>query len=236
MPIFKRKDKEIYLFTNYKVMYSTLSSQENLLSILGTDRLFLKVLRRRVMSRGSKCYLLVRNPYDRVASFFRDKFRQAVEVSRQRGRWQNCQKIFFPPLGIGISGDPSSVASVMSNTPFSKFVSMLPEVYRFDGHLQPQIWKENLPWPGKIPPWQMAVRFERTYKMEAAQDLLEMADLFDIDIRNKHNSTDASQGQIIWSPHDRRIVEKIYRADFLRYDYQFTSEGHYLDARLQLGE
>ena len=76
-------------------MYSTLRFQKNLTD--GNHHVTRKLFLKKFMSTRTKHIMLVRNPYDRVASFYADKFKKHPSHFKEgnaRG-WQDCQKLLF---------------------------------------------------------------------------------------------------------------------------------------------
>ncbi len=61
MKIFRKKGEDIYIVTNYKVMYSTFRYQNNLIRLNPSKIHYLEVIKSWI-SPTSKFYLVVRNP------------------------------------------------------------------------------------------------------------------------------------------------------------------------------
>lgn len=64
---FKKINEELYLITNFKVMYSTLFEQKSIECVHFSKK---KILLNNLYLGNSEFYLLVRNPYKRLESFF----------------------------------------------------------------------------------------------------------------------------------------------------------------------
>ena len=67
---FFHKKNKILVSTNLKVMYSSLKQTDSLVEIKYKKFLFLKITN----IFKVKHYLLVRNPYTRIVSFYKNKF------------------------------------------------------------------------------------------------------------------------------------------------------------------
>ena len=70
MPFFKVKKKKILLVTNFKVMFSSLKRTENFIKLKRAEACL------RIAYTNPLVYFTVRDPYERLASFYRDKFLQ----------------------------------------------------------------------------------------------------------------------------------------------------------------
>ena len=219
MLIFKMKHEDRYLVTNYKVMFTTLKQQPNLAQIQISKRLAATILLNRLRLNRDQFYLLVRNPYNRIESFFKDKFRQCVRSNEEKGKWQSCQKIFFPGLGLDDSMAPSMIAQKLLQTTFKEFVSLLDETYQKDAHLFPQyraLYVERKVTP-KI---KLPIRYHKIYKMESAKDLMVLGELFNINIETKSNTTTSVNELIQWGVNEIKVVDKLYLKDFWKFNYK----------------
>ena len=144
MPIFVNQARDYFIITSFKVTYSTLAAHDSLSEKFLTN--YLDCIRFKGQQSQKQTVMLVRNPYDRIVSFFEDKFirhpnmpaSKRVKYSDRDG-WQACQIVFFPYLNINSSTPPNTIATKLKNTSFSQFVSCLPRVYLQDEHLIPQI-------------------------------------------------------------------------------------------------
>lgn len=144
MAIFVNQTQEYFLLTNYKVMYSSLSFQSDLQEIFLNN--YLDYLKFKSQQSQKQTFMLVRNPYTRLISFFEDKFIRHPNMSRAakvkycgKSDWQKCQKIFFPYLNIESSLSVEEVTEKLEQTSFEDFSGCLPHVYLQDYHLSPQI-------------------------------------------------------------------------------------------------
>ena len=221
MPLFKKDNEEIYLICNYKVMYSTLSksallrcSNRRLARIIVWDRFRLK---------PTQIHLIVRNPYDRLESFFRDKLRQNCirKTNEDAPCWQDVQKLFFAPLRISDSMPTAQISETLMSVSFSRFVSMLPEIYNKDRHLQPQFWKLLFPSDTRAR-FRLQIPVLNTYRIESSTDLKILQKKFTICLDDKKNSTESIREsvQIEWRASERKIVNEIYAKDFQYFNYQ----------------
>lgn len=222
--LFKKKEEELYLVTNYKVMYSTLMKQQSLERVYPpfSNKIISKMCFARFGLTNTKFYLLLRNPYFRLESFFKDKFRKVVKVSEREGKWQLCQKIFFPQLGLDTSMPLSEISKRLLETSFSEFISMLPHTYKKDGHLHPQYWSIYMTIFKKVNV-KLPISFQKVYKMESEKDIGLLANIFDLNLGIKANSTKSMNISIEWTSKELEIVEKIYGDDFRKFNYKKRS-------------
>ncbi len=225
MVIFKKKGENIYLVTNFKVMYTTLKNQSSLIRSSGKS-FYLKALMSWFFFSKYKFYFIVRNPFFRIESFYKSKFLKAEDnrlwmVKNQKAKnWQVSTEIFFPYLDLNTSMDPSIVSKKLTSVRFEEFISILPNVYMKDKHLTPQYLagRTSLKKFGihlKIP-----IRFQKVFKLESKEDLREMSEIFDIDLNKKLNNTKNIKTTIKWSPKSIEIIERIYNNDFKNYNYK----------------
>ena len=217
MLCFKVKNEELYLVTNYKVMYSTLSKQQNLDQYL-SKKLSFKILFNQMHLNKDQFYLLVRDPYDRTESFFKDKFRKSVKRIEKKGEWQNTHKIFFPYLGLDSSMPDSLIAEKLLSVSFEEFITYLGDVYKINQHLYPQHWAMGI--RSSIFPFvNLPISFQKVFKMESEGDLNDLAKLFKIDLGVRTNSTETVSEPIVWGKSELEMVEKIYEKDFELFGY-----------------
>lgn len=228
MIIFKKKEKSTYLITNYKVMYSTLKNQGNLTRASG-KYLYLKALKSWFFFSKNKYYIIVRDPYKRVESFYKNKFLKAEEnrlwmVKQQETKsWQASTEIFFPYLGLNTDMDPTIISKKLVSVKFEEFISILPEVYLKDPHLTPQSFAGRALFKKYGIHLKIPIRFERIYQLESKEDLKEMSKIFNIDINKKFNSTKHIKTTLEWSPESLKTIKRIYHSDFKNFSYKKRS-------------
>lgn len=219
MPIFKKRNNSLYLLTNYKVMYSTLKHQKNIERLVISNKTKYTIILNQWLAKDLKFYLIVRNPYDKIESFFKDKFRQSLNHDENNCVWQASQEIFFPYLDIEESMSPETIKNKFKDTSFSNMIAILPEVYLLDGHLQPQYKEANLViilWKFTI---QVPIRIKKVFKLESLKDLNMLNKIFGIDTNIKVNITSEVREELMWTKQDLQIVNKLYRKDFKRFKY-----------------
>lgn len=87
--------------------------------------------------------VLIRNPYNRLTSFFADKLRtnlrrEAGEWHCDSGEWQFCQRIFFPLAGVRQDDSFNTIRDGLLSITFEEFVESIP-VISWENHLKPQV-------------------------------------------------------------------------------------------------
>jgi hypothetical protein len=223
MPIFKKKDEiGLYLLTNYKVMYSTLKHQKDLERINFSNKTKCKIVLGQRYSSHYNFYLLVRNPYDRIESFFREKFRKSLDYYENNGFWQVSQEMFFPYLGINEDMTPETIKTKLKNTSFSNIIAVLPKVYMFDGHLQPQYKKINLGIRILGFSINAPLKIKKVCKIEFAEDLTTLEQIFKIDVNTRVNATSKIKEEIKWTKQDLKIINELYAVDFKKFSYDIS--------------
>lgn len=207
--IFKSTDDSYRIVTNFKVMYSTLMKQPNL-SVEHNNNIY------DLLSYTGSKYFLARDPYNRLESFYRDKFilHPQRSVFKENFQWQHCQKIFFPEYGFK-SDDFEAVRNALMTTSFEKFINMLPSKYMLDRHLMPQIFSLCLKENDSI----VRIDVDRILKMEEENDLLFLHSHLHIDTSIKENETRLNNIDIAWNATLRKIVNTYYEPDFEELEY-----------------
>ena len=212
---FLNKDEGYYLTTNAKVMLTTLCNQKNL-ERLNSTHFAGMVWRDFILMRKRAHYFLVRNPYDRIVSFYADKFRQSPLRRTEEQGWQNCQRIFFAHLKISDNTPFDKVRERFLSVSFEEFIKLLPGLYLIDGHLRPQSSLlrariKNIPISGLI-------KFKRIYRME--KDLSQLGKDLKIDISIKYQVSRHASSEEYFTPSLRKIVNELYYDDFLLGGYE----------------
>lgn len=141
MKFFIDKQNRYLLLTNFKVMYSTMTKQHNLIN--HSSQLFSKelVLDSLYNNKVEK-FFIARNPYDRVVSCY---FNKLVENDISSSFiLQHCQKMLLPFFNIDSSELPE-IERELKKIFFSKFVSQLRFFYHLDDHYLPPYSLELIP-------------------------------------------------------------------------------------------
>ncbi len=77
MAIFADYHRSFFIFTSYKVAFSTLKSQKDLTYL--NYKLDFSIIKHIIKHFNFKRYLIVRDPYERICSLFSDKYRKQPE-------------------------------------------------------------------------------------------------------------------------------------------------------------
>ena len=203
--------------TNYKVMSSSLKAQP-LLDYIDPWVAFPKLFQSRVNSKGAlDLYFLVRNPYEKIVSFYIEKFtrRPRNQMANPQLTWQDCQKIFFYELGIHGSTSEKEKRDRFLHTSFSEFMAMVRRVYRRDLHLHPQSWLQWARIKG-IPLFQLNI--SRIIRIDT-KDISFLSDELQLDMTIKKNPTDHPPYSEIFTGPDYAIMNSVYGADFEKFGY-----------------
>lgn len=195
MPHFLNAKAHYFLSLNFKVMYTTMKKQKDLKKVLWI---------RPLLSKYDK-YFIVRNPYDRLESFYRDKL--GKDVNHQK-IWLSSQKIYFEPLEITDSPDEIKMQVIRDMT-FEQFIRILSMNYMKNRHLHPQY---------KI---FTGLKPKRILKMENPDDLRFLSETLNLDMDIRANSTGKADKYIHWDKELADIVNRIYEKDFKLYGYPY---------------
>jgi hypothetical protein len=221
LPSFIHAHKAFYVSTSFKVMYTTLAKDAGLAIPRSNRPLLVNTWRAALGLRSLPHYLIVRDPYRRLESFFRDKFRKHPAHSRAScaADWQPCQRIFFPLLGVAPGSDGPAIRERLLSLAFPDFVRELARVYRRDHHLLPQVDARFVRMRGAALGW---IQPTRILRMESAPDLAFLAELLERDLDTPENATDDVAVECGWNAELRAIANRIYRWDFRLYRYPRT--------------
>lgn len=208
MPHFWNAREKYFISTSHKVMSSHLSRQDVLRPVPVAVILSNAIVGKATSLIGFEHFLVVRNPYHRLESFYKSKLLAAGDDIRATGTVQRCQRIVLRALGDN-DCDFTTAESTLAGLSFAEFVDLLPHVYMQDGHLQPQSRKIYL-----------AGMYRRWLKIESRRDLRFMTRELKIDTSYRTgNSAHVPGDRIIWDRRSRRTVESLYAADFASFEY-----------------
>lgn len=219
MPHFFNPSQHYYISTSFKVMYTLLYHAPSLQRV-SNQQMQLYTVQRFIYYRRIPHFLLVRNPYERLESFYKDKFRQ-VPLARlmEYGQLQQCQRIFCPFLHISPVDTAEVIREKLLALSFAHFIELLPQVYQLDGHLHPQHMITRIYYRGiPISP----IKIDKILQVEFTDDRHYLQEKLGIDLTQKLNHTAAIPLEVPWSPRLRSIVNQLYHADFKRLGYEQT--------------
>ena len=202
------------LATNYKVMYSTLAAQQHLTVVHSRTELYEALVGED--PRITDHYVLVRNPYARLLSFYADKF-QAHPPGDDESSVQGSHRVFFDALGVG-GLTTAERTSTFRTTGFGQFVELLtPDLIAANVHLVPQSHTLSLPRnPFQRRRLARVWRPDRVLRMES--DLGTLSAL-GIDVAVRINATPHADVAEVYNPEAYRRVSALYRDDFDRFGY-----------------
>jgi len=188
---------------------SSLLNEDSSLEKIHWSKAYWLGFTKRVRSKNTKHYLIVRHPERRLESFFKAKCR--ISARRQeKGPWQNCQQIILDALNSN-RNDFDHQKSELLALSFSEFIALLPLCYNKDGHLRPQsskIYVRNM--------------YDRFLQMEATDDIKFMMDELGLEMDHRSGNTDEFQEDLSWSSNMHKIVSELYTEDFNNFHYANT--------------
>ncbi len=217
VPVFRLKDtpRETIALVSYKVLYCQFVESphwEDLGLVGPIGRLWVET----ELKRG-RAIMVVRNPFSRVESCFKDKFRkEPMRLGQPDFVWQYCQNIVLDRLEVDPQAKDEVKAQALLDMSLADFVQMLPEVSKMDGHSMPQFRFKQLSWRGRgLGHWPGV----RHIKIEDAAALREIPGL---DLGRQTNSTKHIRTDLIWDEASQRMIRDIYHRDFPLGDYPLT--------------
>ena len=217
MPHFYNPEQKYHISTSFKVFRTLLNREPHLSSVDVCKLRFGTYLRNYRKFRRHPHFLLVRNPYDRLVSFFKDKLRKNIEQNtRPYEKMQKSQKLFCAHLAITSNDTSTIIQERLSNLSFVEFIKILPKVYNLDEHLYPQWWTSRICFMNlSLFPFKAT----RVLKVESVDDLEFLHKDLGIDLSTKLNHTGDVRFTESWSQDSRRIVNRLYQKDFLTFGY-----------------
>jgi hypothetical protein len=211
----------VTITTNFKIMYTSLSKQQSLEEI--TELGIINNIRRFIVYKHLQKHtnlLLVRNPYLRLESFFKDKFRKNLPTS-EKEEWQNCQKIFFESFSLRLNDTVQTKRNAFLNTSFEQFILMLPLTFMKNQHLFPQYLSLSfrIRLLKKIIK-QFPILFDKILKLENQNDIEFLEQSLEINLTQRRNTSKDVKELINWNTEMIKIANKLYMKDFESFDYQ----------------
>jgi len=211
-------------------MYSTLSHQKNLVRVHPDNKLYFYALISWIHPSG-KFYLVVRNPFNRIVSFYKSKFVRAERtrlwmLEKGNGNWQKCTEHFFPYLNLTTKTEPCEVSKKLSSTKFEEVISILPNVYKLDGHMIPQCNALKFSFKKYGLRYSIPINYRKTFKIENAQDLKKLEEIFDIDLSIRKNNTDQISEDAKWNVDSVKIVANVYKTDLKKFNYKQIPDSY----------
>ncbi|KRP22022.1 MAG: hypothetical protein ABS22_09430 [SAR92 bacterium BACL16 MAG-120322-bin99] len=216
MPYFRIDNEPGLVFTNFKVMFSSFKKHAP----------FQKMKRieawARLLSGRPHVYFTVRNPYDRVVSFYKDKF-QKIPMNAdltQPYKWEKPQRVFFPLLQISTKTHSNeAIRQRLLDTSFASFVEMLEQIYWLDEHIQPQHWLIENPQYRFLKRLNISVKRFSIFKMDDPEDMQRFCHATGFSSATRANSSEQVKKKLLLTPDILASINAIYKEDFERYGY-----------------
>ena len=218
MPHFFSEERALWITTNYKVMFSRVRSESGYLRF-SRQKYALQHFQRKIKRQEN--ILLVRNPYDRLLSFYKDKFIKTPEnISLDyytRFRFHNW---YFPDAFISVNDNEDTVKNKLSSATFLDFLNRLTVLFDQNIHTLPQHFITKYHLNGgvnlKIP-----VNFTQKIKIDDRDEMDLFSNLSGIDISKKINTTSEFilDNSDIDNKNTYEIINKLYIKDFECFNY-----------------
>lgn len=219
-------DKNCIISTSYKVMYSTLGAQKYFVpnSHPSWAYVWYKLLLRKFLLSRTKHIVLVRNPYDRLVSFYFDKFRtHPLRFQEQGFNWKDDQKRMWPTFGISPAMDDKTISEKMANVSFAQFINELPRLQSTIRHLHFQINTLYEMHFGVL----VRLRVDKLIRMEKLDELREWG----VDTSIVKNKTKRQPYMHYYNKTLYRIVNSVYKDDFEQFGYEMQEDKKSLGHR-----
>ncbi|WP_010606657.1 sulfotransferase family 2 domain-containing protein [Pseudoalteromonas maricaloris] len=211
MAFFKSIKQRQLLVTNKKVMYTSLTCAQTLEEI---DLAQFKAL----FDEGWPILQLVRNPVDRVVSFYKDKI---IDAGRRNDNGkiqiQNCQYMLLAMMQMELSLE-TTVADILAGLRAVRFdvfaLKMLPHLYPHTKHLTPQY---------AILPEEIREALNdnnyRVVKMENSEQLSKELTPLGVDVGVIHNQSKVNT-QVELEERVSVFIKNLYTQDYGEYQYE----------------
>jgi hypothetical protein len=218
MWVFKSLIKNSYLATNPKVLGQTLLLQKNLERFISKKR-YVHFLQKEISTEfGPKYIMLVRNPYKRVESYFKEKLRQKVKMvfAEKPYGLKRHQEIFYPYIGVKPSDSMEAKVAGLLNFSFNDFVARIPDVYKREDHLAPQTHNFSRTLFGI----KRTMKMNRCVHVENKEEMEWLANYFELDLSIRANNSSSEDNEMIeWNDKSIEIVKALYKMDFETFGY-----------------
>lgn len=216
MAVFINYRQKFFVFTSYKVAYSTLQNQSGgdlkYLSYKLTYPIFRHILKYYSYDK----YLLVRNPYDRFLSLFSDKFRKQPErILSGLHKWENIHTCMFPYIGLSNSDSDDVIANKFLTMQLSDLISLLPELVHLDEHFMPQKKTVQYDAFSRVP---ITIPMKKIFKLEDQKENFSHFTGVNFDIRRNTSNSNRFKGKL--TTEDLLVINRIYKEDFKLGNYQ----------------
>ena len=139
MPLFVNRERLVA--TNLKVAYTSLCSVKTFRRMSRAEF----ALRAMTGILPATLIVLVRNPYERLVSFYVQKMKvRPLQCRESSFYWERCQLQLAPFLGVDVYRPKNEVAEKLLEIKFDEFVEAIDafvrasSVSRLDAHLRPQ--------------------------------------------------------------------------------------------------
>jgi hypothetical protein len=216
MPFFKIKNENKLVITNFKVMFSSFKKTSHFTKIKRYHAYF------NIKCTNPTAYFVVRDPYQKAASFYKDKFQlipQRADLSKPF-KWEKPQRVFFPGLGLSVKNNTDEeIAQTLINTSFETFIELLADCYHLDEHIHPQHWVLNHPQYWYLPNLNINAKSLNIFKMDDAEGIQQFSTQTGFDNAQRANSTKAIGKIQPMNANILGILNRIYQQDFEKYNY-----------------
>jgi len=213
--------KGYFIATNEKVLSSSLKSMSEVVQVHRKKIIINDLKNKLIFIDNDSQFLFVRNPYKRIESFFKEKLREKVKNSTKYDNPYNLklhQKIFYPYAGVNENDEVEEKQKKILNFTWLQFIESLPYVYQLDPHLKPQ---SGVLWP-KIKNWfPYAMKFDKIFKIDDTNHRKEIESVLGLDLSIRKNQSPPNN-EIIWNKKAFGIVNKLYKNDFVKFDYKMN--------------
>jgi len=215
MPYFSVISSNKLVITNFKVMFSSFKKSQNFKKLKRFEARLL------IAFKNPDVYFMVRDPYQKAISFYKDKFQKIPSQAdfSKPFKWEKPQRVFFPLLGLCVKKNtPQEIKKRLMDTSFDEFVILLAQCYHLDEHVHPQYWILQNPVYGFLKSLGLKKHNITIFKMDRAEDMSEFVEATQFDFSKPRNST-ANITMPKISEESLAILNHIYKRDFEDFGY-----------------
>lgn len=211
MPHFVSKESNFLITSSFKCGYSTFHRNDNFVKISTRELCRLK------KSTNGRHFMVCRNPYDRVESMFRDKFRKVIMKDNYE-----LQDVHFK-IRDKLNLNSVELRPYLLNVNFEQFVlDILPKVINVDLHFRPQIHSKRFYYYERnriIRKLGIYRSFSNVVIIKLENDMELLSSLIGINVHTKVNTSSKHNGEIYWNDKMLEKVNSLYREDFKFFAY-----------------
>lgn len=168
--------------------------------------------------KNANGFAIVRNPYDRITSFFHHKLKIAAEYHLNVGGYKSSQASVARVLGLDIHRNTKDVLQKFINLSFEEFIYRYKGCIRSDPHTRPQT-AGLIDHNGNL-------KVEHVFKLEnIKENWKEIEEIVGKEMELYHyNKTKSRRKEYeeYYNTHTKELTSELYKSDLKVFNYTFS--------------